>query len=206
LFESVWQAQINPSFFTIFWGVDMNIISGTADSLLGTYRQVAAYRHKVFVENLGWDLYAPDGLEQDQFDRPDTVYIVARDDEDEVCGCARLLPTTRPYLLSEVFPQLLNGAMPPSSPEIWELSRFAAVDFNSPDQSQLRQMSSEVAIDLLQSAIDCAAQHGAKRLIAVTSLGTERLLRNAGFKAHRAGPPIRVDGHPIFACWIEISE
>jgi acyl homoserine lactone synthase len=206
LFESVWQAQINPSFFTIFWGVDMNIISGTADSLLGTYRQVAAYRHKVFVENLGWDLYAPDGLEQDQFDRPDTVYVVARDDEDEVCGCARLLPTTRPYLLSEVFPQLLNGAMPPSSPEIWELSRFAAVDFNSPDQSPLRQMSSEVAIDLLQSAIDCAAQHGAKRLIAVTSLGTERLLRNAGFKAHRAGPPIRVDGHPIFACWIEISE
>jgi N-acyl-L-homoserine lactone synthetase len=184
----------------------MNIISGTADSLLGTYRQVAAYRHKVFVENLGWDLHAPDGLEQDQFDRPDTVYVVARDDEGEVCGCARLLPTTDPYLLSEVFPQLLNGAVPPNSPEIWELSRFAAVDFNSPNQSPLRQMSSDIAIDLLQAAIDCASKHGAKCLITVSPLGIERLLRNAGFKAHRAGPPIRVDGHLIFASLIEVGE
>jgi len=184
----------------------MNIASGTADSLSGIYRQVAGYRYKVFVENLGWDLHAPDGLEQDQFDRPDTIYVAARNDEGEVCGCARLLPTTRPYLLSEVFPQLLNGAMPPRSTEIWELSRFAAVDFNTPDQSPLRQMSSDIAIALLQAAIDCAAKNGAKRLITVSPLGIERLLRKAGFKAHRAGPPTMVDGHPIFACWIEVSE
>lgn len=184
----------------------MNIISGTAGSLQGTYQEQAAYRYKVFVENLGWDLHAPDGMEQDQFDRADTLYVVARDDEGEVCGCARLLPTTHPYLLSEVFPQLMNGAMPPSSPEVWELSRFAAVDFNSPDPSPLRQMSSEIAIKLLQAAIDFALKHGVKRLITVSPVGIERLLRNAGFKAHRAGPPMRIDGHLIFASWIEVSE
>lgn len=184
----------------------MNIISGTAGSLLDIYRQVASYRYKVFVENLGWDLHAPNGLEQDQFDRPDTVYVVARDDKGEVCGCARLLPTTHPYLLSEVFPQLLNGAIPPSSPEIWELSRFAAVDFNSPSKSPLRQMSSDITLALLRSAVACAAKHGAKRLITVSPLGIERLLRNTGFKAHRAGPPTIVDGHPIFASWIDVGE
>lgn len=183
----------------------MDIISGTAGSLLGTYRQMAAYRHKVFVEHLGWDLHAPDGLEQDQFDRPDTVYVVARDDEGEICGCARLLPTTHPYLLSEVFPQLLNGAAPPSSPDIWELSRFAAVDFNSTNPSPLRQMSSDITLALLRSAVECAAQHGAARLITVSPLGIERLLRNTGFTAHRAGPPMRVDGHMIFASWIEVE-
>lgn len=184
----------------------MNIISGTAGSLMGAYQQVASYRHKVFVENLGWDLHSPGGLEQDQFDRPDTVYVAARDDVGEICGCARLLPTTRPYLLSEVFPQLLNGAALPNSPDVWELSRFATVDFNSPDLSPLRQMSSEIAIDLLHAAIDCAAKQGAKRLITVSPLGIERLLRNAGFKAHRAGPPMKIDGHLIFACWIEMSD
>lgn len=184
----------------------MNIIAGTASSLMATYLQVASYRHKVFVENLGWDLNSPDGYEQDQFDRPDTVYVAARNDADEICGCARLLPTTHPYLLSEVFPQLLNGMTPPNSADIWELSRFATVDLNSPDRSPLRQMSSEIAIDLLQAAIDCASQYGAKRLITVSPLGIERLLRNAGFKAHRAGPPMRIDGHLIFACWIEVSD
>ena len=183
-----------------------NIVSGTAANLQDVYRQVAGYRYKVFVENLGWDLHAPDGLEQDQFDRPDTVYVAIRDDKGEVCGCARLLPTTHPYLLSEVFPQLLNGAMPPNSPGIWELSRFAAVNFNSPDQSPLRQMSSNAAIALLQASIECAASHGAKRLITVSPLGIERLLRKAGFDAHRAGPPMMVNGHPIFACWIEVGE
>lgn len=117
-----------------------------------------------------------------------------------------MLPTTHPYLLSEVFPQLMNGAIPPSSPEIWELSRFAAVDLNSADPSPLRQMSSEVAISLLQAAIDFAAQHGVKRLITVSPLGIERLLRNAGFRSHRAGPPMRINGHLIFASWIEVGE
>jgi acyl homoserine lactone synthase len=184
----------------------MNIVSGTADSLTGTYQQVASYRHKVFVENLGWDLHSPDGHEQDQFDRPDTIYVAARDDENEICGCARLLPTTRPYLLSEVFPQLLNGAAPPCSPDVWELSRFASIDFNSPGRSPLRQMSSDIAIDLLHAAIDCASKHGAKRLITVSPLGIERLLRNAGFQGHRAAPPMRIDGHLIFACWIEVID
>ena len=192
--------------FAAFFEDVMSIISGTASSLMGTYQQVASYRHKVFVENLGWDLRSPNGREQDQFDRPDTIYVAARDDEGEICGCARLLPTTRTYLLSEVFPQLLNGLAPPSSPDVWELSRFATVDFNSPDRSPLRQMSSDIAIDLMQAAIDYASKQGAKRLIAVTPLGVERLLRNAGFKAHRAGPPMKIDGHLIFACWIEVSD
>lgn len=184
----------------------MNIISGTAAGLMGAYHQLACYRHKVFVENLGWDLHSPDGLEQDQFDRPDTIYVAARDDDGEICGCARLLPTTSPYLLSEVFPQLLNGAAPPSSPDVWELSRFATVNFSSSDRSPLRQMSSDITLDLLRAAVDCASKQGAQRLITVSPLGIERLLRNTGFESHRAGPPMRIDGHLILACWIEVGD
>ncbi|MBL8509853.1 MAG: GNAT family N-acetyltransferase, partial [Chitinimonas sp.] len=91
---------------------------------------LARYRHRVFVEKLGWQLKCQDGLEFDQFDRPDTLYVVAQDQDDQVVGGARLLPTTRPYLLGEIFPQLLNGQPVPNSSDIWELSRFAAVDFS----------------------------------------------------------------------------
>lgn len=144
-------------------------------------------------------------MELDQFDRPDTLYVVSQDEDGWVNGCARLLPTNHPYLLGEVFPQLLNGLPPPCTLDVWELSRFAAVDFKHQSSSALGQFSSPIAIKLLQEAITYAGEYGAKRIITVSPIGIERLLRRAGFHAHRAGPPMIIDGHPIFACWIEIQ-
>jgi acyl homoserine lactone synthase len=170
------------------------------------FRKVGNYRHKVFVETLGWDLKTHEGMELDQFDRPDTLYMVSQDEDGTVNGCARLLPTDQPYLLGEVFPQLMQGQPIPCSPDVWELSRFAAVDFNARGGSALAQFSSGIAVKLLREAITCAARHGAKRLITVSPIGIERLLRHTGVHAHRAGPPMIIDGHPIFACWIEVIE
>lgn len=164
---------------------------------------VASYRHKIFIERLGWQLPVQNGLERDQFDRPDTLYVVARDDHGDICGCGRLLPTTRPYLLGEVFPHLMNGAAPPASQDVWELSRFAVVDLknvaNSVQQAQYTR-------ELLAAAVQVVRQQGACRLITVSPLGIERLLLRMGVNCHRAGPPVLVDGKPVFACWIEIDE
>jgi acyl homoserine lactone synthase len=184
----------------------MRVMSGVPEAFTaGLFPEISRYRHKVFIEQLGWDLHTQNGLELDQFDRPDTVYVVAQDEEDNITGCARLLPTTHPYLLGDIFPQLLNGLTPPSTPDVWELSRFAAVDFSNQNASPLSQFSSDVAVGLLRESIACAARHGAKRIITVSPLGVERLLRKAGFHAHRAGPPMVIDGHAIFACWIEVD-
>jgi N-acyl-L-homoserine lactone synthetase len=165
---------------------------------------MANYRHKVFVEQLGWQLQTYGNEELDQFDRPDTLYVVSHDEQGNIAGCARLLPTTKPYLLGEVFPQLLNGMPIPQSPDVWELSRFAAVNFNARSSFALGQFSSPIVVDLLREAVACAAAQGAKRVITVSPIGVERLLKRTGFRSHRAGPPMIIDGHPIFACWIEI--
>ncbi|WP_308164003.1 acyl-homoserine-lactone synthase [Acidithiobacillus ferriphilus] len=186
-------------------GGNMQVISGAAEVLPNNlYTKVAGYRHQVFVEQLGWALHTENGMEWDQFDRPDTVYVVAQDDQGHVSGCARLLPTTRPYLLGEVFPQLLNGLVPPCSPDVWELSRFASVDLNK-QATTSGQFSSSVARELLEESIACAVSHGAKRLITVSPIGVERLLSRTEFHTHRAGPPMIIDGHPIFACWIHLN-
>ena len=169
------------------------------------YNRVGQYRRKVFVETLGWALRTRDGMELDQFDRPDTLYLASQDEDGAINGCARLLPTHRPYLLGEIFPELMHGQPIPCSPTIWELSRFAAVDFNARGGSALAQFSSSIAVQLLRQAIACAAEHGARRLITVSPIGIERLLRHTGVHAHRAGPPKIVDGHPIFACWIDVD-
>jgi N-acyl-L-homoserine lactone synthetase len=175
----------------------------TPDLMIG----LARFRYQVFIEMLGWQLQTADGdQELDQFDRPDTVYVIARDESGDIAGSARLLPTTRPYLLGDVFPHLLHGQPPPATSAIWELSRFAAVDFSAARTSALSQCSSPVAVGLLRAAIRCAAERGAERLITVSPLGIERLLQRYGFRAYRAAPPVIVDGHPLFACLIEFDE
>lgn len=185
----------------------MEFYSGTASDLQPSLvAGLGRYRHKVFVEKLGWKLQCENslGLEYDQFDRDDTVYVVAQNSIQEIVGTARLLPTTQPYLLGEVFPQLLNGLRAPRSADIWELSRFAATDFSAPSSSALRQFSSPIAIDLLYASFKSASTRGAKRLITVSPPAVERLLRNAGITAHRAGSPMVIDGNPILAYWINL--
>ena len=184
----------------------MRVISGAVAGLLeGYYGRVAHYRHRVFLEQLGWRLDTQDGAESDQFDRPDTVYVMVEDEEGNIAGCSRLLQSTKPYLLAEVFPQLLNGLPPPSDPTVWELSRFAAMDFNARAATPLAQFSNSATALLMRASVACAAARGAQRLITVSPVGIERLIRRLGLQAHRAGPPMIIDGHAIFACWIEVQ-
>lgn len=164
---------------------------------------LAKYRHKVFVEMLGWDLQTEDNLELDEFDRDDTMYVVAQDDNNEITGCLRLLPTTKPYLLGEVFPDLMGDTPLPQSPEVWELSRFAAMDFNAPKMNSANGISSTIAVGLLQQALSAAAQLGAKKVITVSPVGIERLLRFAGFKTCKAGRSMVIRGHALTANWID---
>jgi acyl homoserine lactone synthase len=103
----------------------MHFLTGTQNALSqNVVSKMASYRHRVFVDKLGWQLNCVVGRELDQFDREDTVYVIAEDDLGDVVGTARLLPTNRPYLLGEIFPQLMGGSSVPSSPLIWELSRL----------------------------------------------------------------------------------
>ncbi|HEY3730678.1 MAG TPA: acyl-homoserine-lactone synthase [Steroidobacteraceae bacterium] len=184
----------------------MQVISGDAAGLpQGYYGRVTHYRHRVFVEQLGWHLDVKDGAETDQFDRPDTVYVMVEDEAGNIAGCSRLLQTTRPYLLGEVFPQLLNGLPPPRDAAVWELSRFAAMDFNARAATPLAQFSNSATALLMRASVACAAERGAQRLITVSPVGIERLIRRLGIRAHRAGPPMVLDGHAIFACWIEVG-
>ena len=81
-------------------------------------------RARVAVEEMNWNIPVCDnGMDIDEFDYPDTVYILYFNDDGEVSGCARLNPTNRPNLISEVFPQLCEGKIP-NCENIHEFSRY----------------------------------------------------------------------------------
>lgn len=91
-----------------------------------TMEKIWRFRHEQFVERLGWEaIRRSDGLEIDQFDRDRAVHL-ALFHEDAVVGYTRLLPTTEPHLLSDVYPQIMNGGTWPRSPDIFEWTRCVA--------------------------------------------------------------------------------
>lgn len=179
---------------------------GTSDDLRdGVESELAVYRHKVFVEQLGWQLPAEiPGEERDQFDRPDTLYVLARDAQGQICGCARLLSTEQAYLLASVFPGLLGNQPAPHSAEIWELSRYTTQIINGDGNSRIE--ARERFRVLLKAVVETALAQGAKRLITFSYIGVERIARNFGLHVHRAGAPQMIDDKPVLAFWIELDE
>jgi acyl homoserine lactone synthase len=89
-------------------------------------------RYRVFKDRLGWDVTTSGDLEADEFDTFRPVYVLHVDNE-YVDGCVRLLPTTGPYMLRDVFPVLLGTEPAPVGARVWEASRFACEKSGSTD-------------------------------------------------------------------------
>lgn len=183
----------------------MNFVSAPAAEICPQlYASLAGYRYQVFVERLGWELETVPGYEQDQFDHADTVHVVARDDDGDIVGCGRLLPSTERYLLESVFPQLLNGMPVPRDERIWELSRFAAMDVAAKGDAKASRRNYMAERVLLEALRYCAAR-GVTHLLAVSTVAVERLMQRAGVDMHRIGPPSMIGGQPVLAFVIGVN-
>ncbi|HRK65526.1 MAG TPA: acyl-homoserine-lactone synthase, partial [Terricaulis sp.] len=81
-------------------------------------------RKAVFIDELNWRLEESAGLEIDAYDSAEAIYLIEADaPRAPISASTRLLATTRPHLLSDVFPQLC-AERPPCGPHVWEATRF----------------------------------------------------------------------------------
>ncbi len=89
----------------------------------------AMFRNRAitFSQRLGWEVTVKDGYERDIFDDANPLYLVSVDpDTEQYLGSLRLLPTTGPNMLRDVFPYLLRDGEAIESATIWESSRICA--------------------------------------------------------------------------------
>lgn len=149
-------------------------------------KELGQYRHSVFIDHLGWPLRVHNEIESDEFDGPDAVYVATRNERGAINAIARLLPTTSPYLLEHAFPTLWSNFAFPHSEDMWELSRFAAMDIRI-HPSVPQQASSKHTAEFFRCVLEVAADRGARNLITVSPVGIERLLELNGFEWMRGG-------------------
>jgi len=134
-------------------------------------------RRRVFKERLGWNVSVINGLEIDQFDIPDAHYLLHLAPDGRVNASTRLLPTDGPYLLGDVFPNLVDGPIPRDR-RIWESSRFCACPETAPANS---------AALLMIGMLEFGLQRGITAFVSISDIRMEPIVRRAGWAYSRLG-------------------
>ena len=162
-------------------------------------------RAKVFHERLGWDVKVENGLERDRFDDANPLYLISVDDvSGNVRGSLRLLPTTGPNMLRDVFPVLLPDGEVVESATIWESSRFSMEPgAETPEPGRLL---SYVTGELLAAIEEVGLLAGLTEVVSVFDARMVRIFRSAGCPALIIGKPQRIGSCMTYAGLFEISE
>lgn len=161
-------------------------------------------RHRVFKERLGWDVPSSNGLEQDQYDHEETWYFLLRDDDDEIVGTCRLIPTTSSYMIGEVFAELLDGDEPPHSPQIWEVSRLA-VDIKETGRQVLSQVH-QLTRQLYCGMAELGLSLGISEFLGVYDLTIARFMNRVGATPSWQGQTHIVGGTSAIAARFDVTE
>lgn len=168
--------------------------------------QMFELRKRVFADQLKWDVTIVGGREVDAYDALHPAYLVWCDEEQKsLYGAMRLMPTTGPTLLYDVFRRTFPGSIDLVSPGIWEGTRMCLdaerIDADLPGVDPGRAFSL-----LLLALCECAMVHGIHTMISNYEPHMARVYRRAGAEVDELG---RADGYglrPVCCGAFEVSE
>ncbi len=108
-------------------------------------------RYRIFAKRQQYDVPTYNSMEYDSYDTPATVYFTWQDDNGEVMGVSRVKPTDRPYMIKELWPELMEKTPLPQSIKVWESSRFGVE--KSLDIDTKRQVSGALVCANMEFAL-----------------------------------------------------
>jgi acyl homoserine lactone synthase len=150
------------------------------DALAAQFR----LRHRVFVERTSYEVPTWRGMEYDQYDTPAATYLVWRDERQIARGVARLSPTNRPYMIKDVWPDMVSSIPLPHSSTIMEGTRFGV------DKTLSPELRRRVVAELVVGYLEYGLSAGIEKIIGVMPT----LILRAVFSCN--GWPVDLLGEP----------
>jgi N-acyl-L-homoserine lactone synthetase len=163
--------------------------------------QMHRLRKTIFKDRLGWDVTVSGELEVDEFDALGPSYVLSTDRYGAVNGCVRLLPTTGPNMLRDIFSSLVTKAAVPCDERMWEASRFAVSGSAATTEAGLSQTTYDLLIGVLKAGLS----NGISTIACVVDVRMERILRRAGWQLDRLGSPRRIGKTVAMAGQLDVS-
>jgi acyl homoserine lactone synthase len=165
---------------------------------VGNLYQMHCIRKTVFKDRLGWDVTVSGELEFDEYDALGPSYLLSIDRYGTLNGCVRLLPTTGPNMLHDIFPSFVTEAAVPRSERVWEASRFAV-------STAAEAGLSQTTYDLLIGVLKFGLSNGISTIACVVDAPMERILRRAGWQLERLGAADRIGNTIVMAGQLAVS-
>ena len=184
------------------------IESADQDKYPELFDEMFRMRAEVFSGRLGWDVTVENGREIDRFDSEDPLYLLSLDERSgQLRGAVRLLPTTGPNMLRDVFSVLMPGGTV-ESPLIWESSRFAVNPqiFEARDRAEANHMVSKTTVELLYGMVEVAQRAGIEHIVSVFDARMARIFRSIDCRFELLGTPVRIGKVMTYAGLFDMSE
>jgi acyl homoserine lactone synthase len=177
------------------------VTKDNAERHVSNLYQMHRIRKTVFKDRLGWDVTTRGELEIDEYDALGPSYLLSIDRYGTLDGCVRLLPTTGPNMLRDIFPSFVTKAAVPRGDQVWEASRFAVSGNTTAAEAGL----SQTTYDLLIGVLKFGLSNGIKTIACVVDVRMERVLRRAGWQLERLGPARRIGKTVAMAGQLDVS-
>ena len=182
----------------------LKLIEGARASCFGKEMD-AMFRNRaeIFSERLGWDVVVKDGYERDHFDDLNPLYLVSVDPvTEQYWGSLRLLPTTGPNMLRDVFPQLLEEGEVVESASVWESSRICATAVEGQPRRSKNGVN-YVMSELIAGIGEVALIAGLTQIVSVFDARILRVLKAVGCAPVVIGRPQRIGTAMAYAALFE---
>ncbi|MFC7047892.1 acyl-homoserine-lactone synthase [Emcibacter nanhaiensis] len=170
-----------------------------SDELRLMFRQ----RFDVFEEQMGWQLPMADyenRLEIDEFDSEDTVYLLIKDDNNELIGSLRLLPSTGPHLMSELFSHLVEGPVARAD-DTWECSRVYVLSNKGKASGLKAGGGAELSVAMMEAGL----MLGISKINVIANMNTLPMILRSGWGTMPLGLPQTVGNEQVIALSIMIN-
>ncbi|MDX8355600.1 acyl-homoserine-lactone synthase [Cognatiyoonia sp. IB215182] len=139
--------------------------------------QMFTDRADLFGRRLGWDVHVDQvGMERDEYDTQNPIYIIDQDEDGRHLSSMRLLPTTGRTMLNDHFPQIC-GIHEFSHPNTWEVTRFCV----APGADR------KSASRLLAAGARMMKEMSIKQFVATFGTSMKRIYRRAGVSPEVVG-------------------
>lgn len=157
-------------------------------------------RKRIFVDWLKWDIPVVDGVyEMDRFDDASALYLI---DEglgaQPHLGSVRLLPTSGPHLLGDIFPQLAEDG-PPRRDDVWEITRLCV----TPGLKGAAALA--IRRHIAQALVETALLFGVTRYVAVAHVEWLSGIIATGWETRPLGLPRQVGNEMVGAIEIIVT-